>query len=1559
MVPPNDTTITSPRTRITTPQRPTTKPITPGEGNSSPVTPGPTDSVKLTANLPPELQRLRELAEQAGIKAVTVAPGSKLIEQGKNVDFVYILIKGNVDLFIKGKKGEVAKRITIDEGLLGEISARYGIEPTGTLVAGEGVQVLAIPKDRFNAFLAANREIANYTNRKIESRLVENGTWFFSHEDISTLYPEDRAGTIEELPNPKHMLSLDQLRAAYQRGKAKGVAELITRHVINIAKAGDSGPLRHWMRAARGQGTFQDVIYIFHLFPTGQLHLHPTRSLPLEFIAQLGTEKLPLGEKFWDKVNGKVKGNIKNVMNEAGYKHIQELFQNINSKDPAVRDKALQTLKSMIEYNPLNGKGNLNDYLSVNSFTSSFYTSTDELRRAAFAVAEKQYREGVRYLELRFGPDQGTIPAEDVIRAQIDGLREAEKQLPKRYGGGEFKARAIVSFFTTMSAAEIEKYGKAIEAVKRDPKYREYLVGVDICGPEVSRTRTGDVQLSDAEKLGGVQKDKSGKVEYYSDINKFAPALRALRAAGLQLTIHAGENFLSIEQGQDRIAAAIEAIAPRLGHATVLGMNYDDFLGKTDAFGNEYTKERIEAAKIRQQALLKLLAQRGIVVEVCLDSNTQTAPISVKNHPFRMFLEYGDRVAFSSDNATTSHTTGAKQILDAARSAGLPLSQVLHDIIFGSTAYGFSEGLPYSKPKPLTGDLYESEIPAQLKLKSPEIAVNNAVAYIKADGTVLAGDAYLIHLKGGKVPALDLSKGPQLLKTESLPKEIKPLAHNHEYLYIIPVKNAQGQVEGYISIGTDDASIAQNGEVTRSAAQIEKKLAQNQVRRAADKTNNPAGSRSAVEHLTDSKRVLEGPAPRLAEVVVNVPAGRVNSSQSRMLLKYAYQQIADYARSKGYKVEIYIQDNNFVIRLKDNPGEPQIHEFMREIRDLFAREKGIEVRVGGYLYDEAIDNPGAAKGESPKLKAPDLELKLSQVIKKLEAGTADAGAERLGQAEIESLRREVARPAAAKPSTPELPAGLTDFAEAMGIKQKTLVKLNEKGGWEKAFSHLASKMNSQKLIEWMQTDDAARFLSDPEKRKTFEDLLAKLAKVEALRRQSAALNQEGLKVLGQHTKGVLVGLITLFGAEKLANIFGINDPVGRFVFVLGLSHTANSTALRMFQDKGMQKAYTKFINSSKFIFNSKYQFGNRFKVATRPFSKFSVNMVKGLAEMAVIGNILKALGVNNEYAIMVGSFVIPAAWRGGAATIKTITAGAAAKAPMWKALRMGGRALGWISTITWGFDTLHSLLKGDYEKSVELRLEGRLRKMGKIRLIENQEDGSLLRKLVRINTAGLEFLTAQGRRIFMPQSYLSDIANGRLVVGGKLQADSAIREIWKEDELLSGRIKDDLAWMLAPVIQAGKGYELAMELTRPVEWEDLKTSATKPVMQSANRAAGSEPTYREVPVYVNGKKVFEFARQAMARHGINSFNDNRLREMVKDRYKISDEQYDALVPKFFKASIQEQFALLHSLVPFHGSTNSEIRRMFNKEGTLRIGSYKEFIGWVEQKGKGALSTSTS
>jgi adenosine deaminase len=364
---------------------------------------------------------------------------------------------------------------------------------------------------------------------------------------------------------------------------------------------------------ARESARWGDVLSRVLSMPKAELHCHLDGSMRPETLKHLAqsTPDLDWGlcaERFGPSIAGNI---VHGVMSE---------------------------VKHYLEYRVQ--KGSLSDYMRVYALPKTVIATEYGIRTVALEVCEDNYREGVRYLEIRFNPWMlgGAITPENYIKSLARGIGEAREKYP------DLEAVLLLSLVKDHEPSLVERIlDESLEAA-HDPSVGGLIKGVDSAGNEIGF-----------------------RPERYAEI--FGRA----RDAGLPIVCHAGEAYKSLEDGIALIGEVIDVLgAKRIGHGLAAGINAATLLGRDDVNGSPYDRKRIQEISERQRKLRERLRVENILVEVCPSSNIHTGTVrSVKEHPLGIFLDEGVPVAICTDNRWISHTKLSWEIVRMAKVLGL------------------------------------------------------------------------------------------------------------------------------------------------------------------------------------------------------------------------------------------------------------------------------------------------------------------------------------------------------------------------------------------------------------------------------------------------------------------------------------------------------------------------------------------------------------------------------------------------------------------------------------------------------------------------------------------------------------------------------------------------------------------------------------------------------------------------------------------------------------------------------------------------------------------------
>ena len=252
--------------------------------------------------------------------------------------------------------------------------------------------------------------------------------------------------------------------------------------------------------------------------------------------------------------------------------------------------------------------GSLEEYLRGFALTVAAMATPEALERVAFEAAEDARAEGCVLAEFRIAPllfEPHGVPGDAAVAALLAGLSRSD--LP---------CGLIVCALRHESDAQI---GRAVDLALRfhalpGQAGRARVVGFDLAGPEAGWPAT-----------------------------RHAALLARVRAAGLGLTLHAGE-----ADAGEQVLEAVRLGAQRIGH----GVRLADLLD----------------APIASPALAGL-RQQAVHLEICPTSNLHTgAAASLALHPIHALWRAGVSLSFHTDNQLMSrldHSTEAANLVNA------------------------------------------------------------------------------------------------------------------------------------------------------------------------------------------------------------------------------------------------------------------------------------------------------------------------------------------------------------------------------------------------------------------------------------------------------------------------------------------------------------------------------------------------------------------------------------------------------------------------------------------------------------------------------------------------------------------------------------------------------------------------------------------------------------------------------------------------------------------------------------------------------------------------------
>jgi adenosine deaminase len=309
---------------------------------------------------------------------------------------------------------------------------------------------------------------------------------------------------------------------------------------------------------------------------------------------------------------------------------------------PAYTEEGLKKKVFKAKYN------NLGQYLLGFRYTTAVMQRAENIERIAYELAKDNIEEGVRYVEVRFAPQQHYSYAKkftpsDAVRAAVRGLERAKKE---HNSGKDVKNGKDIEFHFGLILCAMRSFSKATSP------YYAYLIQTLEHAEKDEIFSTASLELARSavilkkEGLPIAGFDLAGEEAGYPAVDH-RRAYQHVHEAFIRKTVHAGEAY-----GPESIFQAItECHANRIGHGTFL-------------FDAKSIKDKKVTNKRRYiDDLVSYIANERVGIEVCLTSNLQTLPIkSVARHPVKKMISSGISLSICTDNRLISNTTVTKEL---------------------------------------------------------------------------------------------------------------------------------------------------------------------------------------------------------------------------------------------------------------------------------------------------------------------------------------------------------------------------------------------------------------------------------------------------------------------------------------------------------------------------------------------------------------------------------------------------------------------------------------------------------------------------------------------------------------------------------------------------------------------------------------------------------------------------------------------------------------------------------------------------------------------------------
>jgi adenosine deaminase len=290
-------------------------------------------------------------------------------------------------------------------------------------------------------------------------------------------------------------------------------------------------------------------------------------------------------------------------------------------------------------------------------------------------VRSRAAAENLEYLELMFNPDGGQAARlgfqlgwNDDLGRMRDGLlsgglrevvAEASRSLDKIEAAEQQELHCAAAQPDPGCRVQARYLYQVARGLAREAVFAQILAGFEMASKD---PRVVGLNLVMAE-------------DWYVPIHDFNQHMRMLDYLHelypkVHITLHAGELTLELAPPEElfHIRASIErGHAERIGHGV-------DVMHETDP-----------------TALLREMAKRKVMVEICLTSNDVILGVNGARHPLPVYMRYGVPVALATDDAGVSRSTMTLEYQRAVETYGLKYAD-LKRMARTSMAYSFLPG---------------------------------------------------------------------------------------------------------------------------------------------------------------------------------------------------------------------------------------------------------------------------------------------------------------------------------------------------------------------------------------------------------------------------------------------------------------------------------------------------------------------------------------------------------------------------------------------------------------------------------------------------------------------------------------------------------------------------------------------------------------------------------------------------------------------------------------------------------------------------------------------------
>jgi hypothetical protein len=290
-------------------------------------------------------------------------------------------------------------------------------------------------------------------------------------------------------------------------------------------------------------------------------------------------------------------------------------------------------------------------------------------------VRSRAAGENLQYMELMFNPDGGQAGRLGISLGWNDDLAKMREQL---LAGGLKKILADTSLWLDKTEASVQQQLRCgtpqadpgchvqtrylyqvSRGAAKESVFAQILAGFEMASRD---PRVVGLNLVQAEDGYVPMHDFDTHMRILDYLHQIYPQVH--------ITLHAGELTLTYAppEGMYHIRASVEqAHAERIGHGV-------DVMQEPDPTG-----------------LLREMAKKNVLVEICLTSNDVILGVSGNRHPLPVYMRFGVPVTLATDDAGVSRSTMTHEYQRAAETYGLSYLE-LKRMARASLAYSFLPG---------------------------------------------------------------------------------------------------------------------------------------------------------------------------------------------------------------------------------------------------------------------------------------------------------------------------------------------------------------------------------------------------------------------------------------------------------------------------------------------------------------------------------------------------------------------------------------------------------------------------------------------------------------------------------------------------------------------------------------------------------------------------------------------------------------------------------------------------------------------------------------------------